>query len=52
MSVPIVSTPMPTATDAASKNATSATHPIPPSAGTTRVRARGDNVHADAMAIR
>ncbi|MGR6520126.1 hypothetical protein ACU5JM_00575 (plasmid) [Rhodococcus erythropolis] len=35
-----MSTPMPM-TDAVGKNAASATHPIPPSAGTTRVRAVG-----------
>ncbi|MFB7860008.1 hypothetical protein [Rhodococcus qingshengii] len=57
MSVPIESTPMPMARDAAGKNAASATHPIPPSAGTTRVRAAGagrggGNVYTDALAIR
>jgi hypothetical protein len=48
---------MPMARDAAGKNAASATHPIPPSAGTTRVRAAGagrggGNVYTDALAIR
>jgi hypothetical protein len=46
---------MPMVRDAVGKNAASATHPIPPSAGATRVRAAGagrGNVYADALAIR